>query len=337
METIGITGANGLVGSYFLRFLLAKGYRIRALKRTNANLGLVEDVAEQVTWIDGDINDPFSLETAFEGCNLVIHAAALVSYSASDRDRLFKVNTEGTANVVNVCLQLGIPRLLYISSIATLGRKGQKDEVVTEALKWQGNKGVADYGLSKHYAEREVWRGMAEGLEVVVVNPSVILGSGDWTRGSSRLFTTVAKGFPFYTDGMTGFVDVRDVVEATWLLHEKNLVNDRFIINTGNYPYKMVFDLIADAMKKKGPTIKAGKFLSSIAWRMGVLQKWLTGKSPTVTRATARIASASYRFSHQKLVDRTGFSFRPIETTIKETGQAYLNYRQHGKTQPLSF
>jgi len=337
METIGITGANGLVGSYFVRYLLSAGYSIRALKRKTSDLSLLADVKDKVDWIEGDILDVFSLEETFSGCDLVLHTAALVSYDSRDRDRIFQTNIEGTANVVNTCLNLNINRLLYISSIAAIGRKSDSKEWVKETNSWDTNKGLSDYSISKHEAELEVWRGMTEGLEVIIVNPSIILGAGFWSAGSSRLFTTVSKKFPFYTSGSTGFVDVRDVVTATMKLHEKNIINERFILNSGNYAYKYIFDLIAKGFGVKGPTIKAGKTLSSFAWRAGAIQKLLTGKTPSVTKATAKIAQKNLQFSNEKITSRLEFKFLPIEKTIAETTESFKTYQKTGNTPPLNF
>jgi nucleoside-diphosphate-sugar epimerase len=262
-----ITGANGLVGSYLCRYLLNKGEKIRALKRTTSDLKLVNDIKGNIEWVDGDILDVSSLEKAMEGIEKIYHCAALISYAAADRKKLMQINVEGTANVVNIALDKKIGKLLHVSSIAALGRAGVNGEIVTEDTPWNHSRLTSDYSVSKFLAEREVWRGIAEGLNAVMINPSVIVGAGNWNSGSCRLITTVHKGFKFYTDGITGYVDVRDVVKISCLLMQSDVSAERFIVNAEDIIYRDYLFQVADALNVKRPQYKAGKFLSGVAWR----------------------------------------------------------------------
>jgi dihydroflavonol-4-reductase len=335
MKKALITGATGLVGSYLARYLLQKGYQVRCTKRAGSSLDLVQDIADKIEWVEADLLDYTAIEAALDGVNDVYHAAAMVSYAPGKRRVLLQVNAEGTANLVNACLEKPIRKLLHVSSVAAIGRTGKPGEIITEAGKWTTDANTSDYALSKHYAEREVWRGMAEGLQVVIVNPSVILGAGNWENGSSRLFHTIYKGFPFYTNGATGFVDVRDVARASVSLMESDIRDKRFLLNGANLPYKTIFDQMATALGVKGPTIRAGAFLSGLAWRAGVLQRWLTGTAPSVTKATARVAQQQYQFSSEKIQSALDYHFLPIATTIQDGAAAYLQYHQTGTTPAL--
>jgi len=209
-----VTGGTGFVGAYLLRYLVQEGVRVRALRRADSPMDLVAEIADKVEWVEGDILDVPFLETAMEGVDNVYHCAATVSFDPRDREHMMKVNIEGTANIVNICLSLNIRRLLHVSSIAALGREADTPHV-NEAAKWSDSPLNSNYAISKFKAECEVWRGMAEGLDVVVVNPSVIVGSGYWEKGSSALFKTIGKGMKYYPAGGTGFVDVRDVARAS--------------------------------------------------------------------------------------------------------------------------
>ena len=216
---IFVTGGTGLVGSHVLLKLAKKGEILKALKRTNSSLEICKSVFsfynadalfDKINWVEGDVNDIPSLTQGMQGCEKLIHCAAIVSFYASDADLLKKVNIEGTANVMNVALASDIKKVGFVSSIATLGRNSTLG-MVDEECQFKITKLDSNYALSKYYAEQEVWRASNEGLDVVIVNPSVILGPGDWTKGSSQIFQKIHKGLKFYTQGSTGYVDVNDV------------------------------------------------------------------------------------------------------------------------------
>lgn len=331
-----ITGANGLVGSYLCRYLLHRGKSIRALRRTGSDMRLVEDIKDQIEWVEGDILDVVSLENAMQGVDHVFHCAAMISYVAKNRDQLMQVNVEGTSNVVNVALDSGIKKLVYISSIAALGRTGKDGETVNEETPWERKNLTSDYSVSKFLAEREVWRANAEGLKVVIVNPAIIVGAGNWNAGSCKLFTTVHSGFKFYTGGVTGYVDVRDVAKIAATLMESETEGQRFVLCSENISYKDFLTSIARAMQVKGPTVLAGKFLSGMAWRMEWMKSMFTGKEPTVTRQTATIANKKVYFDNTK-IRALGYNFIPLQQSISETAEAFNSELQSGKFQPLKF
>jgi nucleoside-diphosphate-sugar epimerase len=175
-----ITGGTGFLGAYIIQELVEKGYTVRALRRTDKQPFFIPShIFNKVEWVTGDILDVMSLSDAMEGMDTVIHAAAKVSFLPKEKAELYKINIEGTANVVNMALEKNIRRFVHISSVAAIGRTA-KEEVVTEEKKWVQSRMNTYYAISKHYAEMEVWRGMGEGLDVIVVNPTTILGYGDW-------------------------------------------------------------------------------------------------------------------------------------------------------------
>jgi len=226
-----LTGGTGFLGAYILKNLIEKGFTVRATRRSAAlPFFIPSGILEKVEWVDADVLDVVSLEDALEGVWAVIHAAAIVSFDRKDRDKMYQVNVEGTANVVNCAVESGVKRLIHVSSVAALGRTSRK-EMVTEEKKWEDNSSNTHYAISKHHAEMHVYRGFAEGLEGVVINPSTILGYGNWHQSSCAIFKNAYKGFNWYTKGVNGFVGVEDVAEATVQLVESYIRQERYIMN----------------------------------------------------------------------------------------------------------
>lgn len=333
-NTTLVTGATGFVGSHLVRRYLTAGQPVAALKRPDSDFGLLSDIAGQVTWVDGDILDIPSLELAIQPGWDVIHAAAVVSFTPKERDRMEKVNVEGTANVVNVCLKANVRKLGFISSVAALGRPNPKTGVVgqpigiNEEQKWEESPNNSFYAQTKYRAELEVWRGNTEGLNTVIVNPSLILGAGDWTKTSVRIFKYVYDEKSFYTDGLVNFVDVDDVADALFQLmtREANLTG-RFIVNGGTIPYKLLFEEIAAAFGKRAPSVRIPPALTEVIWRVETVRSWLTGKAPLITRETAKSASLAYQFDGSKLAQALDFHYLSLPETLKRavvalTGQA---------------
>ena len=262
-KSILITGATGFVGSYLARFLVKNGYNnIVCLRRKTSRMDLVAEVVDKVTWVEGDVLDAPFLENILRGYKIqhIYHCAAVVSFDPRDREEMYKINVEGTENIVNVALEVGIEKLVYTSSIAAIGRV-EREPWVRESNKWQRSPLNSHYAISKYQAEQEVWRGIAEGLTAAMVNPTVILGSQYWEQGTGRLFDQVWQGLRFYTEGATGYVDVRDVVVFMVKLMESPIENQRFVLNGENMTYKTMFEKIADIFHKKRPSIAVTPFL----------------------------------------------------------------------------
>jgi nucleoside-diphosphate-sugar epimerase len=226
-----VTGGTGFLGAYIIKELLAKGYSVRAIRRTKKLPFFISpDIFEKVEWVESDILDVVALDDAMKGADAVIHSAAVVSFIKSERKKMYNVNVEGTANVINLALENNIHRVVHISSISALGRTASGDHI-NEEKKWMESKLNTHYAITKHKAEMEIWRGAGEGLKTVIVNPSTIIGYGDWHTGSCAIFNKIYNEFPWYTTGVNGFVDVEDVARVTVLLMESNFSDERFIIN----------------------------------------------------------------------------------------------------------
>lgn len=333
-----VTGGTGFVGSYILRYLLQKGYSIKALKRASSPMNLVADIQNQVEWLEGDILDVPFLEEAMKGIDQVYHAAAMISFHPKQAAQMLKVNAEGTANIVNAALYEGIEKMVHISSIAALGRKEFQPNI-DEKAQWENSKENSNYAISKFKAECEVWRGMQEGLNMVIVNPSVILGAGYWDQGSCKLFAKAAKGLKHYPQGATGFVDVRDVARASIELMESDIHSQRYILNGDNWSYQQFFTATAQALGSPSPTKKAAPWMVNLLWRLEWLRSKILQTQPLLTRETARTSLSTYYYHNDKIKQDLNFDFIPLQQCIEETAkvfQANQKVKQNYGILPLS-
>ena len=336
---IFITGCTGLVGSHLVAELVNRQQStvngqqstVKLLCRKNSDLSLLNRVLSRygingipadVEFVYGDVLDYDIIESAMKDVDEVYHCAAVVSFDPSDKGSLMRVNVEGTRNMVNAALHCGVKKFCHVSSIAALGR-ALEGESIDEESPWTRSKNNSVYSNSKHEAEMEVWRGIAEGLNATIVNPSLILGAGRWDSSSCELFNTVAKGFPFYTEGVNGFVDVKDVARAMIMLMENNKFGQRYCLNGALISYKELFTLMANNFNVKVPYIKVGKTLSEIAWRIFWIFGKIQGKKPLITKETARTATRKYSYSSAKIIRELNFQFTPIEESIKEICELY--------------
>jgi nucleoside-diphosphate-sugar epimerase len=320
---IAVTGANGLLGSYTVRRLVERNLPFVAIRRKKSDTSLLADIEHAITWREADVLDYESLVEAFKDVTGVIHSAAVVSYHKRDRDMLYAVNVAGTKHVVNVCLQLGVNRLLHVSSVAALGKeKGQ--QLVNESSKWIEGSSVSNYADSKYKAELEVWRGQEEGLSTVVVNPSVILAPSDWDKSSAQLFKYAWQQRPFYTDGAVCAVDVRDVADCIVRLYESSIQAERFILTGEKISYFDFFKKAATNFQKRPPFIRVGKPLLQVAAWSEAIRGALTGSVPLVTKETAQLAGRSFTYSNEKVKKTLGIEFQSIESSIQWCCEQYM-------------
>jgi nucleoside-diphosphate-sugar epimerase len=243
----------------------------------------------------------------------------LVSFAADDKKKLFNINVEGTANIVNAALHAKVRKIVHVSSVAALGRL-RDGAVINETMKWSPETSNSIYGQSKYLGEMEMWRGIAEGLNVVIVNPVIIFGSANWDESSTKIFKSVYEEFPWYTDGVTGFVDVRDVVDAMIILMNSDISGEQFILSAENASYYDVFKMIAKNFGKKPPYKKITPFMSKIVWRFLAFKSMLTGKKPLVTKETTQTALTKANFDNSKLLKfLPTFKYRSLQQTIDDT------------------
>jgi nucleoside-diphosphate-sugar epimerase len=329
-----VTGGTGLVGSHLLFDLITKGEKVRALKRASSKIELVrktfayysdkaDELFDKIEWFDGDMLDHFSLEDALEGIEYVYHCAALVSFRKEDKKNMIDINVEGTRNLVDACLDAKIKKFCMVSSIAALGSPEEGEDTVTEKTPWSPEEKRSGYSVSKFQSELEIWRGIEEGLNAVIVNPSIILGPGQWDKGSSLLFSTVAKGLKYYTKGVTGYVDVRDVSKSMVQLMESEISKERFILNGEDCSYEFIFKSIAKHLGMEGPTKYASPKMTEFGWRLALVKSIFLFQKSGFTKETARASHNVKYFSNQKIKDALNFEFIPIEKSIKDTVKHY--------------
>lgn len=324
-----VTGAGGFLGLEIVRCLQAAQQPVRALyhRQLPANAP-----REGVMWVQGDILDLISLQAVFEGVSQVYHCAAVVSFSPKHQAAMLKTNCEGTANVVNMALQVGIQKLLHVSSVAALGRSkitNTPPPPLDETTRWVDSPLNSEYAKSKYKAEKEVWRAMAEGLNAVIINPSIILGPWDWNSGTAKFFAQMYDEFPYYTTGTNGFIDVQDVARAAYALMNSDISGERFVLSGGTHSYQQLLESIAFHLGKKPPTRHARPWMLELLWRWEALKYRLGGTEPLLTRETAISAQEHYDYDTSKIRRTLNFEFTPLEKTLARTAAVFL--KEHEK------
>lgn len=328
-----VTGGTGLVGAHLLVRLSRQQDNIRAIHRKSSDFKAVRQVFSyyfddiepyfsKIEWMVADITDTTSLDLVFENITQVYHSAAMISFQPKKYREMRRVNIEGTANMVNFSIVNGIQKFCHVSSVAAVGR-GVNGQIIDESKEWSVEVSNYGYAITKHGAEIEVWRGTQEGLDAVIVNPGIILGEGYWNSGSGKIFSKIRSGMKFYTEGVTGYVDVKDVAKSMVLLMESKLKNERYILISENRSYKSIFTEIATALGVKVPSIKVTKGMSEIAWRVAVVLSKFTQKEPILTKHSSKSAHNKYQFSNAKIRKDLEVEFESISNTIKRICAVY--------------
>ena len=322
-----ITGATGLVGSHLTLHLVENGESVRALYRSQEGLEKTKalftlynksELFPKIEWIQGDITDISSLEMAFDTIENVYHCAAIISFDPTEENKIRKINIEGTANIVNFSIANRIKKLCYISSIAALGEKKLGEKTISETNEWNPEKAHSDYAISKYGAEMEVWRGRQEGLQVVILNPGIILGPGFWNQGSGVIFNTTVGDFRLYTKGTTGYVAVNDVVKIAHLLMKKDCNGERFVIVSENLSFKKVQHLISVALLEKRPPIFIAKWVCKIACRLDWILNAFFFQKRRLSGAGVKALHGKNTFSNTKIIEFIDYKFQGIEPAIAE-------------------
>ncbi len=338
-QRILVTGGTGFLGAWLLAELAGNGYSITATHRIQSSFALARHIFQlrhgekaealwhQIQWIETDLGDLFAVEEAVKDVQAIFHVAGMVSFQKKDQQTLRERNIQDTARLVNEALLAGCPDFVYVSSIAALGR-GALPEDIREDRLWKRDKVNSHYAHTKYEGEMEVWRGAEEGLRVLVVNPAVILGPGDYQQGTGKLFSQTAKGLPFLPPGSTGFVGVQDCARAMVKLFQGRHFGERFILNGENRSWASVFQTIGKALGVSVTSREiSAKSLSMAAWWV---ERWgqLTGQPMPFTEETARNAGLTHRYYSEKLLETLpDFRFTPIDEVIAETAQDFLSHR----------
>jgi dihydroflavonol-4-reductase len=317
-----VTGASGLLGQHLLEALSRQPLPVIGLYNTRKPSVQYSNL----TWRQCDLLDVFEVEEVMRGITQVYHCAAIVSYDPKMRMHMINSNVAATANVANAALEAGVSKLIHVSSIATLGRNAIQSvgTLISEETYWEESKANSAYAESKFQSEMEVWRAMAEGLNAAIVNPGIILGEGDWNKGSSKLMQIVYNEFPWFTEGSTAWVDVKDVAAAMILLMNSDVSEERYILSAGNFPYKEVFTEMANALDRRPPHKHASPFMTEIVWRTELLKSRLSGNEATITKETSRAAQSVVSYDNDKFLKQfPEFSYHSLNATIQRMAAAF--------------
>ncbi len=327
-----VTGATGLLGTHVMLELLQRGERVRALSRNESNIEIVktvfdfyspaEKLYENIEWVLGDVMETDTLQEAMKNCTQVYHCAAIVSYHKADRREMYKVNVEGTANVVNAALDLKIEKLCFVSSIAALG-KVKDGDWLNEESEWHDSDYNTHYGITKNLSELEVWRGVQEGLSALVVNPGFVIGPGDFTRSSAAIFKKIDEGIGHYPSGGTGFVSAVDCAHMMVELMKLKVVNQRFVLVAENLSMKEIFQKIAIALGKAPPQKLANNFILQSVRIMEALFERLTGKKAMITKESVKNVSLRFYYKNEKVKTVLNTDFSSLEESILSTARFY--------------
>lgn len=334
-----VSGSTGFLGAHMACYLLQHHKKIRLIKRSTASLAEFDKIFNyyfnhfnpdaksalfnSIEWVEADILNIPQLETAFVGITEVYHCAAMISFSQAKKVKMDKTNVEGTENMVNLALINKVQKFCFISSIAAIGRS-LSGATIDENCKWENSKLNSNYAISKYKAEMEVWRAKEEGLNVCIVNPGVILGYGNFTKGSIVLFNSIYKGMPFYTNGVNGYVDVQDITKVCFQLMEQNLYGQRYILVSQSVSFKTLFNSIAKQFEVKLPYFLITPFLGEIAWRLFAIVRFFKLSNFSLTKETARASQKQYFYNNTKITKAINFQFKPLEQTIKEVCAQFL-------------
>lgn len=330
---ITVTGGTGMLGAHILYKLAQKHSQVTALKRFGSDTSFTKkifayydnsnsDNYKKIIWKDCDVSDITCLREHINTGDTIIHAAAMVSFKKKDKALIKEINIQGTQNIVNTALEKGIKKLCHVSSVAALSKKSP-DEATDESL-GELNKSASEYSKSKYYSEMEVWRGISEGLNAVIVNPSVILGPGSPDKGSGPLFKTAYNNNKFYTEGITGFVDVNDTAEIIIRLTESDISGERFVLNAENISYKQLFETLAKHLNAKAPGIKAGKSLLKTVSALSGAVSFLTGKENKLNKEVVQASLSETHYSNEKIRKALGFNFKKVEESVEDYAPFFL-------------
>jgi len=329
-----VAGATGFVGSHLVYHLVQAGYSVRALYRNVESFKQVKSVGkfygknfpgfhDKIEWVEADVTDFETLSKAFAGVKKVYNCSGFVSFDARNRQKMIEINVLGTRNLVNLSLAKGVEKFVHVSSIAAIG-ESLDGSPIDEDCQWIRTRHESWYSITKFNAETEVWRGAAEGLKIAIVNPAIIIGPGDWTKGSPSLVATINKGMNFYTEGTVGYVDVRDVCRAMILLMNSEITEERFILSGANLSYRECITMVADRLGKNPPRYEARRPLLEIGWRLAKAKSMISGSQPVLTRNSCRTALKQTSYTSKKIEQKLDFHFTPASETFDFLVNSYI-------------
>jgi len=292
-----------------------------AIKRESSRLELLDGCEDKIQWIPASLQDIDLISEILPEVDVLIHTAAIVDFRKSKRDALYECNTHLVADLINACLRAEVKKVIHFSSIAAMGR-AEESSLITEKTPWKESRLNSDYGKSKYLGELEVWRGVAEGLEAVIFNPSLVIGAGFWKKSTPTILPQVEKGRAFFPTGSNGIVDVRDVAQAVVLALEGAGANERFLLNGANLKYKELFSTLAKYINAPIPSKPLSPKLLNLAVRIARICESLNINIPFPSQQL-QVLSAQSNYDGRKSEELLGLTYRPFNETLRETAEAY--------------
>jgi len=327
-----VTGGTGLIGSYLLRKLVSIGFtNVSAIKLPNDRAHLVNDISDDIDWAIADVRDQVAMHDLFEGVEIVIHCAGMISFWSKEFKAMHDVNVRGTEHVVNLCLEHDVKRLIHLSSIEALG-KNEDDSPMNEQTEWKEEMEHSRYAVTKYFGELEVWRGNAEGLNTVIYNPALVLGTGYWDHGPMKLITDIYNGLNYFPRGSIAMIDVRDLVDTIVSnLDNVSLSGERIIIGSYNKNYKTFMDAIALGLEVEKPTKTLSGAAAQLAITLEKFKSLFTKTKPLINKETYLVTNQKLEYSFEKLNEKIDFTSRPFEKTIEDICGTFKNSYVKGK------
>lgn len=330
-----VIGATGTIGAQVALQLLQQNKSVVCAKQSSSDINKTKklfsyytpqfnELFNSIKWVDVDVCDIYSLIDAFEGIYTVYNCSGFVSFNRKFEKKLFKINVEGVANIVNACLEKNIKALCHVSSIAAI-HNPDITQNIHEGIYWKSSPDAGNYAISKYNGEREVWRGIEEGLNAVIVNPSIVLAPGFWKQSSGKLFDTCYNGSPFYTSGASATVDVVDVANCMIKLIDKKVFNQRFIISEGNHSFKEILTVIQTNYGKKPPQFMAGKITLTIGKYLDFIRCLFSNEEQLITKETIVSGLQITTFDNSKIKNTLDFTFKPLQESSRFICNCYLN------------
>ncbi len=322
-----VTGGTGFIGANVVRALLQRGTEVRALVRPRSDTRNLDSL--DVELVAGDLRDRGSLEAALEGCDTVYHVAAMYTLWTSDPRQIYESNVTGTVNLLEAAGMAGVQRIVYTSSVATIGLP--KDSTPgTEVVPLQPDELISDYKRSKYLAEQEVLRYAQRGLPVVIVNPSFPVGPWDIKpTPSGQIIVNFLRGkIPAYVDTGLNVVDVEDVAIGHILAAEKGRIGERYILGHANLTLLEMFQLLEEVSGVRSPRVRIPygfAYLSACVSEF--VANVITHKPPFVTLSGVKLSRKRMFFDASKAVHELAF---PQTSAVEALRKAVQWFRAHG-------
>lgn len=328
---IAVTGSTGLVGTHLLAHLAESTQAVKAFYRTSTKkdqaLRVISDVygddvkqsVADMQWFLIDILDITALSTHLTDVDQIYHCAGKISNKPAEIKMTRKINIEGTANIMNMALKLGVQKVCHVSSVAALGHN--ENGMIDEDAVRDNNKSVSNYSIAKYGAEMEAWRCAQEGLNVTIVNPGIIIGEGFYETGSGQLLNMVKSKTNFYVDKVGGFVDVKDVVKAMIKLMQQEAFNSRFILVAENLSFKEVMRKLAGHLGQKPPKFKLSKIILYIVLLSELILGLLKIKKRLLTRQMINELNSKTYYDNKKIKATINLKFTSIDETLKRVAK----------------